>query len=149
MWKAGMCHRMLLLVKIFVRKDSRTTVAREWRGCRYTDLLALYNCICKHVFDQMEPYCPVDGDSFPVWVLIRNAQNTNEFQDIPLNVCLKYGKGNLIEVIKLMELKWKPTQGNDKWYQPTNDITGTSSETPSNPHEVIGFADDLTIISSS
>ena len=71
---------MLLSMKIFVRKGSKTTVAREWRvvnvpdgNCRLTDLLALYNCICKHVFDQLEPYCPVDGGSFPVQALIGNA----------------------------------------------------------------------------
>ena len=51
-------------------------------------VLALYNCICMHVFDQMAPYCPVDRGSFPVRALIGNTQNTNEFQDIPLNVCV-------------------------------------------------------------
>ena len=84
---------MLLSMKIFIRKGSKTTVAREWRvvnvpdeDCRRTDLLALYNCIRNHVFDEMEPYFPVDGGSFPVQSMIGNAQNTNEFQDIPLNV---------------------------------------------------------------
>ena len=65
------------------------------------------------------------------------------------SISLKYRKGNLTEVIKLMKLKWKPAHGNDKWYRSTNDITGTSTKTRSNPHKVKGFADDLTIISSS
>ena len=60
-----------------------------------------------------------------------------------------YRKDNLTEVIKLVDLKWKPARGTDKWYRPANDITGASSETSSKPHKVKGFADDLTTISSS
>ena len=36
----------------------------------------------------MELYCPVDVGSFPVRALIGNAQNTNKFQNIPLNLCV-------------------------------------------------------------
>ena len=38
----------------------------------------------------MEPYCPdaVHGPNFLIRALIGNAQNTNDFQDIPLNVCV-------------------------------------------------------------
>ena len=64
------------------------------------------------------------------------------------SICLKYCKGNLTEVIKLTELKWKSARGTDKWFRPTNDILGTSTSC-SKPHKVKGFADDLTIISSS
>ena len=102
---------MLLSTKIFVRKGSKTTVAREWRvvsvpdeDCRRTDLLALYNCICNHVFDEMEPYCPVDGGSFPVRAMIGNAQNTNQFQDIPLNVCVADAVGAFGLYIKYIVL---------------------------------------------
>ena len=95
-WKAGLWHEMLLSTKIFIRKGLKTTVVREWtvvnvpdEECRRTDLLALYNCICNHEFDKMEPYFRrVDAGSFPVWAMIGNAQNTNKLQDIPLNVCV-------------------------------------------------------------
>ena len=67
----------------------------------------------------------------------------------PGSICLKYRKGNLIEVTKPTELKWHPAHGTNKCFQTLNDITDTSPMSLSKPHKVKGFADDLTIISAS
>ena len=63
------------------------------------------------------------------------------------SICLRYRKGNLMEVLDLSDLKWFPTQGTDKWYRPPGEITGIAADTRSKPHKIKGFADDLTIIS--
>jgi hypothetical protein len=63
------------------------------------------------------------------------------------SICLRYRKGNLTEVIKLTDLKWKPARGTDKWFRPTNDITGGSSASCSKPHKVKGFIDDILLSS--
>ena len=65
------------------------------------------------------------------------------------SICLRYRKGNLRKVIKLMKLEWHPAHGTDKWFQPPNKITGTPLMSLSRLHKVKGFADDLTIFLSS
>ena len=44
------------------------------------------------------------------------------------SISLKYCKGNLIEVIKPIELKLHPASGTNKWFQPLNGITETPYE---------------------
>ena len=37
-------------------------------------------------------------------------------------VCLLYWKGKLTETIKLIDLRWYPAHGKDKWYHSTNNL---------------------------
>ena len=58
-------------------------------------------------------------------------------------------KEKVTEVIKRANLTWHPAQGTNKWFQPLSALNSTTSTCVSKPHKVKGFADDLTIISSS
>ena len=60
-----------------------------------------------------------------------------------------YKKGQTREVVKLSEIQWCPARGTDKWLRVKNNTPPENQLKLSKPHKVKGFADDLTIISSS
>ena len=69
------------------------------------------------------------------------------------DVTLKYRKGGLTEDVNLLKIKWIPAKGNGKWFLPRScdppSYTSTPTIAHSKPHKVKGYADDLTIISST
>ena len=65
---------------------------------------------------------------------------------------LKYRSGGTTEDISLLSIKWSPAKGNGKWFlSPANGPTSSQCSLPSysKPHKVKGYADDLTIITST
>ena len=65
---------------------------------------------------------------------------------------LQYRRGKLIEMANLKNIKWKLAKGNGKWYLPCSSdppLTVTAPTVYSTPHKVKGYADDLTVISTS
>ena len=67
------------------------------------------------------------------------------------NATLRYRSGNNIEEDSLLSIDWSHAKGNDKWFLPPNTLSLLSkpSSIVSKPHKVKGYADDLTIITSS
>ena len=68
------------------------------------------------------------------------------------NVTLRYRSGNNIEEVSLLSIDWSHAKGNGKWFLPPNTLSIPSKLSPSThskPHKVKGYADDLTIITSS
>ena len=70
---------------------------------------------------------------------------------------LLYKKGGHTEEVCLLQIKWTPAKGNGKWFLPRHcDPPSTIHKVQpvhplvhSKPHKVKGYADDLTIISST
>ena len=71
------------------------------------------------------------------------------------SVTLKYRKGNTTENTNLNSIQWIAASGRGKWFLPPSltpqmlNSTATSQPTFSSAHRVKGFADDLTVFSSS
>ena len=76
--------------------------------------------------------------------------NTNELHFIGFNgaISLLYWKGNLTETSKL---RWYAVCDTNKWYHSTNNllVNSTAEVWLFKPHKIKGFADDVTIISST
>ena len=65
---------------------------------------------------------------------------------------LQYKKGGHTEDINLSGIRWVPAKGNGKWFLPHSCDFPSLKPPPmvySKPHKVKGYADDLTIVSSS
>lgn len=67
---------------------------------------------------------------------------------------IRYRSGGLEECVQLLNIKWAPAKGNGKWVlPPESDLplpSGSArAERTSREHKVKGYADDLTILSSS
>ena len=61
-----------------------------------------------------------------------------------------YRKGRMLESINLSKTNWFPAPGNGKWYLPSPPLTVTITNTKqSKTHKVKGYADDLSMFSSS
>ena len=71
------------------------------------------------------------------------------------SVSMKYRKDNATEDVNLNQIKWTTASGRGKWFLPPscnpqdNNSTHSSQPRISSPHKVRGFADDLTVLSSS
>ena len=71
------------------------------------------------------------------------------------SVTLKYRKGNTTENTNLNSIQWIAASGRGKWFLPPSltpqmlNSTAASQPNFSSPHRVKGFADDLTVFSSS
>ena len=65
---------------------------------------------------------------------------------------LQYRKGGQIELVGLLQIRWKLAKDNGKSFLPRSCDPSShtlTSAAHSKPHKVKGYADDLTIISSS
>ena len=61
-----------------------------------------------------------------------------------------YRKGRMLELINLSKTNWFPAPRNGKWYLPSPPPTATITNTKqSKTHKVKGYADDLSVFSSS
>ena len=97
-----------------------------------------------HIYALWDEQC---SDETPGWYLAKVlcVHDSGLFQ-------IRYRKGGLIEDVCLPNIKWTPAMGNGKWFLPCSSIppsTTIPAVKASQSHKVKGYADDLTVISST
>ena len=109
---------MLISTRILRKYASKTVVARDWRvvdipdeDAGTTTLSILYQNICSHTYDAMEPFQPTLEDmDAPLKAEIGSTQTGGDFQSLPLTVCV----GEVVRLfglyIKLYILMESPTE---------------------------------------
>ena len=81
----------LLRCKIFRQFSNKTTLARDWRVVGISeedsaiDVATLYLSVVNHIYDSLEPFSPLPGDSGTIRAEIGSSQK-GPFQDVPLTV---------------------------------------------------------------
>ncbi len=87
----------MLISTVIIRKLAfRSVIAREWRvvqvpdeDCAATTIVVLYENICKHAYDPMEPFIlSVVEEEAALMAQIGSSQTSSDFQSIPVTISI-------------------------------------------------------------